>query len=103
MKDRRSELRYPVRQAVTITDLTHDRESFPGFLVDISERGMRLLVDRRVPLETPVRVETGDILFLGEVCYCNPEGDAYSIGLALEHCLSDLMQLARLTQSVYQE
>ena len=99
MRDRRSELRFPVRQPVTVTDLTHPQEAFTGWISDISERGMRLLTDRRLALETPVRVETSNVLFLGEVCYCHPEGTGYSVGLELEHCLSDLIELARVTQS----
>ena len=61
MNDRRSEQRYEINQPVLVTDLTRSEAAFPGLIVDISDRGMRLQIDRPLPLDTPLRVDAGDL------------------------------------------
>jgi hypothetical protein len=59
---------------------------------------MRLLLDRAVPVGTPIGVQSDAKLVLGEVCYCNglPEGNKFAVGLELEHALANTADLARL-------
>jgi hypothetical protein len=49
-----------------------------------------VLLASEAPVGTLVKVETGDCLFLGEICYCRPCGQAWAAGMILEHALWDV-------------
>ena len=69
-------------------------------LVDASERGMRLEASVSIDAGVPVRLDIGDAMFLGEVCYCalmaaGPP-TVFHIGIVTEECLSGLSGLRHL-------
>jgi c-di-GMP-binding flagellar brake protein YcgR len=103
MGDRRSETRYAANQSAIVTNLTEANEPFHGTLTDISGRGMRLMVDRALPAGAAVRIDLSDAILLGEVCYSMQEGDAYIVGLELQHSLVDLARLASFQADVLSE
>lgn len=71
-------------------------------VVNASGRGMRLLVDRRLPLNAPVQVRIDSRILLGEVCYSVAEGDRWAVGVTLEQVLADVNDLARLVDALLQ-
>jgi hypothetical protein len=69
---------------------------FSGLVADMSGSGLRLEVPVSIPCGSSVRVETSDLLVLGEVCRCQPLGDRYSVALTLTHSLGGLQDLEKL-------
>ena len=97
--DRRREARIQADDPVTLTILAE-----PGVrivaatAVELSGRGMRVRAPIAVEIGSAVKAETRDALFLGEVCHCAWDGDAYAIGLDLDQALTGLLELARSNQ-----
>lgn len=94
--ERRREPRIPLEQQAWITLLGDPEVRCPATAVDLSGRGMKLRLSREVPMDSPVKVEIGDSMYLGEVCYCRLEHGAFIAGVAVEQVLTGLQGLARL-------
>jgi hypothetical protein len=62
---------------------------------DFSGRGMRLLSPVPISPGSPVRIDIGDSLMLGEICYCREDEGGFSLGVILEQVLRGLTELAR--------
>lgn len=63
---------------------------------------MRIWLPQAVQEGTPVRVDVEGAMFLGEVCYCNPDGEGYAAGFQLEHVVSMSDELAALMRALGQ-
>jgi hypothetical protein len=73
-------------------------------IVDMSEQGMRLESPCAVDAGQAVKVEAGDAMFLGEVCYCAAmEGAGYYVGVVTTQCLSGLRSLQHLIEALRPE
>jgi hypothetical protein len=73
-----------------------------GSVLDISKRGLCLLLPEPVPAGTPIKIDSQDALILGEVSYCAPQNDAFRVGLMVKHRLAGLAELHRLNQALHQ-
>lgn len=62
----------------------------------MSGRGLRLLTTKALAPGTLVRVDWNRTMFLGEVCYAQPQGSGFALGLRLEHSLLHTESLERL-------
>jgi len=100
--DRRREPRLSTDAPARLTLLGRNPETLDAQIVNASGRGLRLIVDRRLPLNAPVRVYTEDTILLGETCYAVPEGDRWAVGLMLEQVLREVNELARLVDALLQ-
>lgn len=71
-------------------------------VVDASERGMRLRSPEALDAGQAVKIEMGDAMFLGEICYCaSVSGRAdYFLGVVTEECLTGLNSLQHLIQAL---
>ena len=99
--EQRKELRLAVRMPVTVKLLgAMPQPAISGVVKDVSNRGLCLDVPLPLPGGTLVRVETGDMLMLGEVCHCEPDGDRYTAGVILKQSLSSLRELERVNRRV---
>jgi hypothetical protein len=98
--DRRSEPRYPAFGPAEVTFLGDNPVLVRGRLLNCSGRGMRLWLPQAAPIGAPVRVDVEGAMFLGEVCYCNSDGDGYAVGFQLEHVLSMSEELVALMRSL---
>jgi hypothetical protein len=96
--EKRGEPRFEAEQMVRATTLGEQSEEFPAQIANISGAGMRLLVDRPVPVGMTLKVEWDEILLLGEVCYCQSMEGGYAIGVELEHALLHTGEMARLAR-----
>ena len=91
--ERRAENRIPFNVPVRVTLLTTPPEHFDAVLVNISGRGARLRVPRRLDSDAALRIDLDNAMLLGEVCYCANHGEAYGIGVILEHSLLNLAKV----------
>jgi len=99
----RTENRIPVHRPVKLTVLGDKPQEYEALLSNLSGRGLRVIVDAPVPVDSAVRVDLEDSIILGEVCYCEPFGDQWALGLEMEQALSDLRGLCRLVERLLQE
>lgn len=65
---------------------------------NVSGSGVRLGAGRPLKPGAAVRLDLEEALYLGEVCYCAPQGLRYVIGVELQHSLLHLPSLERLVQ-----
>jgi hypothetical protein len=108
MLERRSEPRFSLHQAVTVTQLGPEstllQEKGPNAkLIDLSGKGMRILVTERFPLEAAVQVELENAMILGEVRYCVQEPNGFMIGVEIHHSLLNLAKIAGLRRAFLRE
>ena len=101
--ERRPERRYPADEPVTVTILGGENCVISGRVVNLSGKGMRLVLEREAPIGAPVRVDVDGTILLGEVCYCAREGNSYYAGLELEHALTMSEELASLMRGLLEE
>ncbi len=101
--ERRREERFETDRQAIVTVLDGDKTSIAGRVVNASGRGLRLLVDRPIPVNSPVRVDLDGQLLLGEVCYTAPEGADVAVGLSLDQVLHDVTEVAKLVDAILGE
>jgi c-di-GMP-binding flagellar brake protein YcgR len=98
--ERRREVRVVCDQTVRVTVLGRHRQEMQGTAVDLSGRGMRIMLPDRVPPGDAVKVHLDDVLLLGEICYCRPQGRGFVVGIELDQALIGLADLARLNRAL---
>ncbi len=94
--DRRSEPRIRLEEQACITLLGESEIRSPATVTELSGRGMKLRVPRQLVPNTPVKVEVGDSMYFGEICYCRLELGTFFVGLRIEQVLTGLQGLAQL-------
>lgn len=81
-------------------------------VVDVSDRGMRLLSAAPMDTGQAVKIEVGEAMFLGEVCYCaaTPGVDVignsdkqFYLGVVTKQCLTGLASLHHLIRALSPE
>ncbi|MBI4910483.1 MAG: PilZ domain-containing protein [Acidobacteria bacterium] len=75
-----------------------DSLSANGTLSNISGRGARIVVNQPFPTDTPVRIDVGETLLLGDVCYCRQDPEGFSIGVALSHSILEMTAVGDLME-----
>ena len=98
--ERRSEARIPSNQPVWLTVLGENEVRCRATAVDMSSRGMKLMVAWRFSEDAVVEIELDDALYLGEICYCRPEPGGFIVGIEVNQVLTGLRDLARLRRRV---
>lgn len=71
-----------------------------GRVVDLSGRGLRLVLPERITPETAIKIEMGDHLLLGEVAYGHDWGGEWHIGVEVQQSLLHTPDLERLRRSL---
>ena len=85
--ERRLEPRILVTESVQVTLLDDSEDAFSGKTLDISESGLSLTSPLDLPLRTPLKVEVGDAMVLGEVRHCrliHTDPAEYATGVAID-------------------
>jgi hypothetical protein len=89
------------------TSAESNGEPVDAEVLDGSVRGMRLRSPLAMGAGQAVKVEIGDAMILGEVCYCAPGGDgvdrSYILGLVNKECLTGLASLQNLLSALEPE
>ena len=103
MDERRRQPRISLSHRASVTDLTHQVCLDPSEILDFSGRGMALLVSKPAPVNSAIRIDWDDALLLGYVCYHEPQGDRFRMGLQLNQALSGTRDIAQLLQQLQHE
>lgn len=105
--DQRSEPRLAPRPEATakMSILNGYEKSAPVTVrvLNFSGRGLRLRSETNLSAGTLVRLDLNSTMMLGEVCYTEPDGEGFAIGLRLEHSLLQTEGLVRLRQRFAEE
>jgi PilZ domain len=102
--ERRKESRLKAKQPVTLMVLgAKGSHLIEACVLDMSGSGLQLRVPAPVPCGTAVKIDGKSTLMLGEVCRCEPEEGAYTVGVQLSHTLSSLMELELLNRALIGE
>ncbi len=110
-KEKRTRPRIAVDAAATLQVLGASQNTngvpIPVRVSDASERGMRVQSNLQVDAGLAIRLDIGDAMFLGEVCYCAPApagaSAAFNIGIVTEQCLTGLSGLRHLISALEPE
>lgn len=82
--ERRNEPRLKIKQPVTLTVLGGAASyEIRASVADMSGSGLHLRAQNPVPCGTVVKLESQNALMFGEICRCDAEDGAYSIGIQL--------------------
>jgi hypothetical protein len=94
--ERRLERRLAANEPAVVTelDLRHPRPK-GGLIVELSGSSLTMKLPEAIAPGTPVKVETWNMLMLGEVVRCEPAGDGFRLALMLRHSLRDLAGLEK--------
>lgn len=101
--ERRCEDRLAVNQPVRLTvleEFSPSPASIDATITNLSSGGFQVYASSPVAAGKAVRVDLPldgkQALLLGEVRYCQPEGNRFGLGVSLEHSILDLTGLERL-------
>jgi len=84
--ERRKEPRLKANQSVMVTPIGMIRmPAMSGRVLDMSGSGLRLVLPNPVPCGSPIKVETGHMVMVGEVCRCELDKRVYVVGLMVLH------------------
>ncbi|MCU0246397.1 MAG: PilZ domain-containing protein [Bryobacter sp.] len=72
-----------------------------GLVVDVSVRGLRVLLESEIGAGTPVRVSVQGSEIAGEVVYGYRFGDRWAVGISLAQSLAALQDLAMLRSAIF--
>jgi hypothetical protein len=95
----RRDARVQVDETAWITIYGEIDKRVPGRVRNISGRGIGLEVGERVGTGSALKIEVGDVMMLGEVIYCRPEGERYYLGVELDQAVHSLMALGNSLRS----
>jgi hypothetical protein len=101
--ERRREPRKECREPVRIEVLGDPLQVLTGLLVNISGKGARLQLSQTLPLNTMVRIDTSEAIYLGEVCYCFEESGVWQVGVQMEHSIPLGHGLRNLSERLREE
>jgi len=80
----RRDPRFQTEEEVRVTLLDRPEDSLAGKVRDLSARGMGLVLREKLPAGTLIRVEWSDTLLLGEVIYCQRQGEEFIAGIEVD-------------------
>lgn len=99
--ERRKEPRVEINEPVTVTVLGEpDSPPFVAKAIEMSGSGMRFLSPRPVKYQATVKVQTRDLLLLGEVIRIEGSPLGHVVALKLSHSLGSLSDLHHLNQEL---
>jgi hypothetical protein len=80
--NQRRESRLTANTPITLTLLKLLGEpAFSGRVIDMSASGLRVSIPLPIPCGAQVRVDGQEMAIFGEVCRCDEQDGAYSVGL----------------------
>lgn len=91
--NQRSEVRFEVDQAVTVTLLGAEPRRCPGRVKDASDRGLAVELPVPVAVGAALEIDLPDAMVLGEAVYCRQSGNSWIIGVRLDQALTGLANI----------
>jgi len=101
--EKREEVRTSLHEPVIVTEVDPPGQPTGGVLKNVSGSGMLVRLPHSISRRSMVKVETKDMLMLGEVLRCEPDGDSFKVALALRHSLQSLTGLTNLNRALLEE
>jgi len=99
--ERRNEPRLKANQPVVVTPIgIIALPPMSGRVLDMSGSGLRLALPNPVPCGSPLKVENGHMVMVGEVCLCDPGSSGYTVGLTVLHTATVADEPARAIMGV---
>lgn len=92
--------RVPADTEVRIKNLTQPDQTGKGWILDISESGVALLLRTRATSGDIVQLDVADCELFGHVIYVLEENEAFRTGIAVEQVLLGRSDLTRLVQAM---
>jgi hypothetical protein len=83
---------------VRVTILGEKPFSFDGAVVNLEPRALSLRSAVTLELRAPLKVESTDQLWMGQVVEINPDGQTWLAVVRIEHALRDTVDLMRLAK-----
>lgn len=99
--ERRKQARINLETNLTIDVLGDHPAKIEGLMVDVSTDGMRFLSPVDVAPGTAIRVDRDGGMILGEVCYTEPHGEQFHLGILFRQVLSNLRDLEPLLRTLH--
>ena len=100
--EQRREPRIQTDQEVRVTVLNGSSQTtMQGRAVDLSGRGLRLLLPMDVPADSALRIELDDRTLLGEVAYCSGGPVQWKVGVEVQQSLVHTQELKNLNRSIF--
>ena len=100
MDDRR---KLQTGEPVQVTVLLECEAGTTGTVANSLHDNIELLLEKPAPVGAAIKVDGGDMLFLGEIYSCRPEGGKFAVGIELQHALYNTAELARLAKRILDE
>jgi len=82
--NRRSRTRFKTDLTATVTCSDSPGILTKARLADLSVHGLSLIVDKELNIGSAAKVQWGDVMFVGELIYCQPHGNEFVVGLKVE-------------------
>ncbi len=105
--ERRNDSRYETDTPATLHLLGEKPTVVAARIVEASCTGMRLESPMALENDRAVRLDVGDVMILGEVCYCQPsdrsEAFPFVIGIVTSESLTGLGSLQHLINALARE
>lgn len=99
--EKRREPRVEANEPVVVTALGHDRNMPMGGMVqDMSLGGLLMKLPEAIAAGTLVRIETCDMLVLGEAVRCETAGEEFRVAVKVRHSLRGLQDLVNLNRAL---
>ena len=87
-----------LHSSVKLTILRESEDTSPGRVTQTLGDTVDLHVEKPATPGDAIKLEGDDVLFLGEVSSCTPEGDGFAVSVEIEHALYNTRELARLAK-----
>ncbi len=82
--NRRSRTRFKTDLTVNVTCPELPGSTIKARLADLSVHGLSLILNEELNVGSLLKVEWGNVTFLGELIYCQPHGQEFLVGLKVE-------------------
>ena len=96
--ERRKAIRLKTNHPARLTVLGVKNQDLATTIVDLSCRGLRLKAATSIAAASAVKIQTQDVLLLGEVRHCDVSESGFLIGIEVQHVLTRLRELAYLNE-----
>jgi len=107
VNERRATPRFEMNQPALLTLLTDPPETMQTVIGDGHFKGMRIDLPREVSVNQAIKLEVGEFMILGEVCYCGPANPGrplpFSAGIVVSQILSGMGDLRHLLDALQHE
>lgn len=101
--EKRRAPRFSAELPVAVTVLGEQELRCQGVVKNASGVGVGIEFPAFVAPGAAIKIELDNCLFLGEVVFCRPSGDAYFLGIQIDQALNGLAELASALRGFWED